>query len=262
MKAKFPRSPFFVFAALCALVPLPRFAAAGTGADAPVSLVLYYQCPPARRAAFRAFLAGPGAGQFAAWKNAGVFAGDTLLFSALANRDAWDAAVILRFNHFTDLARWREIERAHPGGLSAAGLALGSPAGAWTAGVVARGAAAKRDPAQGVYLVIPYALEVDAAQYENYATGYIVPQMDGWMKAGVLSSYALYLNQNAGGPWDALLVLEYNGLAGLARRDAVKAEVRAALAKDPAWRFISNDKSGIRRELAPVLADPLAPPAP
>ncbi len=257
-----PRFALYVLTILIALVNFaPRAARAQDEANGPTSLVITYKAKPETRAAFRAYMEKQGAAQFAQWQKEGVFRNAQLLFSSYAGSNTFDLAVILDFSHYTDLARWKEIEKQLPGGLPSEALVLGAPDSASFADVLSRGAAERRDRAKAVYMVASYKVVTDANRYRKYVDAYTVPQMNGWISAGVLSAYTMYLNQNpAGAPWDALLVLEYKDLAGLARREIVKAKVREQLAlSDPAWKAWSADKGAVRNEIGIAIAEAIAP---
>ena len=87
-------------------------------------------------------------------------------------------------------------------------------------------------------------------KYTSYVLGYAIPQFDEWEKAGVLSSYAAYTNQNpAGAPWSSFILLEYKDLPSLAAREVVKNKARADLAaSNPTWKKWSDDKTAMRTE--------------
>lgn len=261
VNARLVRRFFPILFALAFGVPLASFAQ--EEADGPTSLVITYTAKPETRAAFRAYMEKQGAAQFAQWKKDGVFSNAQILFCAYAGSSAFDLAVILDFRHYTDLARWKEIEKRMPGGLPSEALALGAPDGASFTDVLAHGVAERRDPAKAVYMIASYKVVTDANRYRKYVEAYTVPQMKGWIGAGVLSSYTMYLNQNpAGARWDALLVLEYKDLAGLAQREAVKSKVRAQLAaSDAGWKAWSADKGAVRNEIGIAIADAIAPVA-
>jgi hypothetical protein len=87
----------------------------------------------------------------------------------------------------------------------------------------------------------------------------VVPQIDGWIREGVLVSYGLYLNRYyAGRPWDSLLILEYKDLESFGQRESVIAKVRAALSADPKWKALSENKKNLRTEKETVLAEDLS----
>lgn len=235
--------------------------AAASGGENPVSLVLTYRAAPEQRVAFRAWLAGEGATQFVRWKREGVFADCLVLFTSFAATTSPDAVVVLDFARFSDSARWMEIEKTEPGGLSPAALKLAHVESAFYADTLAR-ASRPGDAAHSTYLLAIYDVAASADRYKSYVGGYIVPQMDGWLAAQALSSYRLFFNHAPlSVVWDAILLLEYQDVAALGRRDEVKAGVRARLAEtDAAWLAWSKDKSGIRTEKALIVAQALALP--
>ena len=114
-----------------------------------------------------------------------------------------------------------------------------------------------RNPAAAVYYVIPYEYQ-SRAGYKTYVDAYVIPQTKGWIREGIVSSYAIYLNQNDTGPiWDSLFILEYKDLASLARRRAVITKVREELGRDPGWKTVSDIKQSFRTEGAIVIAEPI-----
>jgi len=232
------------------------------GGDEPASLVITYRAKPENRVAFRTWLETKGAAQFADWKKSGVFAEAQILFGSFAATATIDALVILDFARYTDSARWKAVERVYPGGLSPEALTFASAESAQFAGTISRGAGTGRDPAQTVYLVAFYEVQTDMPRYREYARGYVEPQMRGWLEAGELSGVTLLANHSPlHHPWDALLVLEYSDLAGLAQRDEVKRAVRTRLAAtDPAWVEWSKDKGDLRKELSLFMADAIQLP--
>ncbi len=151
-----------------------------------------------------------------------------------------------------------------PGGLPAAGLALGAPDTTTVAFPAGRGAASRRNPAKAAYVLGLYEIEVEPAAYTKYAKGYIEPQLRGWMEEGALSAYAMYQSQPyqrpAIAPWTFLLVLEYTDMAALAESDAIKEKVRSRLDKDPAWKAWSDNKASMRKAKGFVFADAILAP--
>ena len=86
----------------------------------------------------------------------------------------------------------------------------------------------------------------------------MIPQTDGWIREGVLSSYSLYLNRYyAGKPWDSLLILEYRNMESFGKRETVVASVRARLSGDAKWKALSENKKNIRTEKESVLGEEL-----
>jgi hypothetical protein len=232
-------------------------APAQSEANGPTALVVTYRAKPGLRAKLRSVMASDGIAQFDKWKKDGVFASYQALFTAYASDSVPDMYLIVRFNHFAELGRWQKIEISNPGGLSEKAQELAFVDTSATADVVKanRSAATTKD---SQFLVLEYDVAVDTQKYVSYLDGYVVPQFEGWMKAGALSSYATFVNQNpAGAPWASFILLEYRDLDALASRDVIKTTVRAELsASNPAWKKWSDDKTAIRKEKAtiPVLS--------
>jgi hypothetical protein len=230
--------------------------------DGPSTLFLTYRCDPAKRAAFRSHMDGAGVAQLEKWKREGRFEDYLVLFSSYVNRRELDMLVRIDFARYVDTEKWKAIERTNPGGLLPEGLALCSPETSYLADLAATGASPDRDAAQGVYLYIPYHFEkgIGKPEYRKYFETYVKPQNEGWIAEKVLAAWSVYLNQHAAGaPWDALILYEYAGAAGLARRDTVKGGVRARLRNDPAWRAVSESKEGVRTEDQVIVMDPIRP---
>lgn len=228
----------------------------------PTSLIITYRCSPANRPAFRDSVEKTELARFEKWKRSGVIGSYRLLFNWYADEDTWDLMAIFGFHQYTDLARWQEIERTSPGGLSPAALRLGAPSKAYSADQSWHElpAAAENARSKSVFLVIPYDV-ANMEEYKPYVADYVIPQVKGWIREGILTGYSLYLNRYyAGKPWDALLILEYKDLESLGQRESVIAKVRATLSQDPKWKAISDNKKNVRTEKEPVIAEELKQP--
>src|SRR2546421_3587631 len=94
--------------------------------NGPTTIVITYKSPLEKRSAFRAYMEGPGVRQLEQWKKEGVFQDYQVLATSFAGEQVgqFDMAVFLDFAAFTDVARWKEIDRRVPGGLSTEALAL------------------------------------------------------------------------------------------------------------------------------------------
>ncbi len=224
----------------------------------PTQLVITYRCPPPRRAAFRQFMTEQGILRFEHWKKDGLLQDYRFLFNWYVDVDAWDAMAVLTFPSYAQVEKWREIERASPGGLARDALDMAWPLNTYSADLLASGAEEQHDPGRSVYMAIAYDLPTPA-EARDYANAYLVPQAKGWIREGILASYNIYTNHYPGAKrWQALMILEYKDLDSFARRDEVNAKVRAQLKNDPAWRSASEKaKPGVERE--PVMADPVLP---
>lgn len=233
--------------------------------EGPASLFITYRCDPQKRAAFRAHMAGPGVAQFEEWKSEGVYKDYLVLFSAYVNGGdtAPDMMVRLDFAKYVDTDAWKAIERTSPAGLSPEALALCTPVTSYLADLTWEGGPSpSRNLAKAVYLWIPYHLEkgVGKPEYKKYFSTYVKPQNEGWLAAGALSWWGVYLNQhNTGKPWDIVFLYEYADSVGLARRDNVKEAVRAKLRNDPVWKAVSDNKQSFRIEDQVIIMDPILP---
>lgn len=249
------------FALTAAFVATPLASGAQSEANGPTALIISYRAKPAERAKFREVMSREGVPQLEAWKKQGLIAGYQALFTTYAASSVPDMFLVLRFAHFADLASWQKIEETNPGGLPADAQSLASADYSATADIVKDNSAA-RITSDSQFFVLEYDVLVDMAKYTNYALGYAVPQFDEWEKAGVLSSYAVFTNQNpAGAPWSSFILLEYKDLPSLAVREVVKNKARADLAaNNPAWKKWSEDKATTRTEKLAVSARALLSP--
>jgi hypothetical protein len=175
-----------------------------------------------------------------------------------------DFALILDFQSFTATAKWKDIDRQMPGGLSADGLKLGRVEHLTLAYSIGEARAKKRNPATAAHVLGLYEATVGDAEYIKYARGYVEPQMKGWLDAGALTAYRMFMiqpGQNpSAAPFTFLLTMEYANMAALAGSDDVKERVRVLLEKDAAWKALSDEKSSKRRARGFVIADAIVSP--
>lgn len=223
--------------------------------NGPTALIITYHALPGERASLRRVMQSDEVAQLEKWKKESVFETFNLLFTTYAADSTPDMFLILRFRHFTDLGRWQKIEETFPGGLVEKAQTIAAADTSGTADVVGEGSSAPTTKASQFFL-LEYDVTVDMPKYVSYVQGYVAPQFEGWMKAGVLSSYSCYVNQNpAGAPWSSFILLEYKDLNALAAREIVKNKIRAELAvTNPTWKKWSDDKSAIRKEKAAIPA--------
>jgi len=226
--------------------------------DGPRSLLITYRSVPATRPAFRTYLEGEGSARLAKLQGDGVLSSYQILFNPFTSSGTWDAMTILNFARYADTQRWKEIERTAPGGLSPKGLRLATPLDTYSADLSWQGTAAGASPDRNsVFYVIPY--EYNAAdQYRKYVDSYVIPQVKGWMREGVLNGYRIFMNRyQVGRPWDALFIYEYRDLESFGRRDATVAKVRTTLVDDPVWKQLNEIKQSIRTESENTIAEAL-----
>jgi hypothetical protein len=234
--------------------------------NGPTTLVITYKSPLEKRAAFRAYMEGAGVRQFEQWKKDGVFRDYQILATSFAGEQVghFDVAVLLDFSAFADVARWKQVDRRMPGGLSADALSLGGVDTTTIAYPIGRGAAARRDPSGAAYVLGLYEIEVAPAEYTKYAKGYVEPQLKGWLDGGAVTAYAMYQSHPYQRPalsaWTFLLVLEYSDMQALASSDEIKERVRLTLEKNPAWKALSDGKASMRKARGFVFADAITLP--
>lgn len=239
----------------------------GTGAahaaesvDGPRSLLITYRADPAKRPAFRHYLAHEEMVQLSHWKAEGRIQGYQILFNPFVTEDTWDAMLVLRFRAFTDTQKWIALEHDHPGGLAPEGLALAHPFNTYSADADWEGGddSAAAD-ANAIFYVIPYEYK-DEARYRSYLDGYVLPQVEGWMREGVLSGYRIFMNRYpVGKPWDALFIYRYRDLAAFGKRAATVSKVRATLQSNADWVKWSENKGDIRSETENTIAEAIKP---
>jgi hypothetical protein len=202
-----------------------------------------------------------GVTQFEQWKKEGRFSSYQILFSPYVNVNTWDMMVLLGFERYGQITRWKEIETTRPGGLSEDALKLASPTSTHEADLSWDGQVnvPNYDPRSSVYFVRQYDY-TDRAAYERFFDAYNRPQFDAWLRKGVIKSYRAFLNQHqAGEAWDVLIIYEYAGMEGLGQRDAVKDEVAAEMQKILGWSLLGSVKGSIRTSGRITLADPILP---
>jgi hypothetical protein len=224
----------------------------------PLSLLITYRCDAAKRPAFRSYLQEQGLARLAGWKKSGVIERYRVFFNWYVDETTWDALVMLKFRKYTDVAHWKKIEQTMPGGLPPAGLALGKPVNTVSADIVWHNTNGKADidHSDSVYLLIPYKYLCLVKEYREYVNGYVIPQLDGWIKADVMETYDVLLNRfPTGDRWGSLLLLEYKDLQAFGLRKHTKYKVREGLVNDPVWKAWSARKRTLRKELEPIIAD-------
>jgi len=111
---------------VAAFVVAAPMALAQAEVDGPTALITTYRALPGQRAKFREIMRTEGVAQFEHWRQEGDFASYQLLFTTYAADKDPDLFLVVKFNHFTDLARWQRIEEKFPGGLPADAQAIAS----------------------------------------------------------------------------------------------------------------------------------------
>lgn len=230
--------------------------AAEPTAGGTTALVLEYHASPVNRLALRQFMQGEGLPQLERWKEEGLLSSYKVLFSRWTDNQNWDMMTLLNFPDADKMAKWKEIEAASPAGMPPKALALVNKIDTNPGDLYLQGGESK---GSGVYVVIPYDYLVSTDKYMAYLRGYLVPQLEGWLKEGVLNQYSVYLGRYVvGRHWSALMFYEYNGDRGLGLREKTQAKVRAELVQNnPNWVEWSKDKGQYRVNRQYIIADEL-----
>lgn len=225
-------------------------------ADGPKNILIAYRCKPADRPALRDYLAHSEMARLRDWKAEGRLAEYQILFNPYVDSDTWDAMLVVAFADYQQAVGWKQIERKMPGGLDAAGLALATPIQTYEADLPWAEGGVSSDSAR-IFYVIPYEYRAEG-EYRDYVDGYVLPQLRGWMKEGVLTGYRIFMNRYpVGRRWDSLFIYEYRDDAAFGQREATIAKVREPLREDPRWKQLSDKKQEIRTESDNIIAESL-----
>jgi hypothetical protein len=224
----------------------------------PKEVIITYRCQAADRPAFRSYLETEQMRMLSRLKVEGTLKRFQVLFNPVVT-ETFDAMVIMDFSSYGAESKWEEVERRLPGGLSPAGLKLAKPLMTYFADLQWEGRSEMPAGEHPIFYVIPYSYN-KLDQYKSYIDAYVVPQVTGWMKEGVLASYAIYLDRYpVGDPWDCLFIYEYRDRDSFGKRETTIAKVRSGLKSDPTWKHWSDIKATIRSESENTIMEELTP---
>ena len=231
----------------------------------PRTLVITYRCDPDKRPAFRERIQKEGVARFEQWKRQGMLKEYRLLFNWYVDQATWDLMSELTFPSYKEVAKWREIERTMPGGLTKEELVLAKPLNTYSFDLRwhdVRDGSPDPNAANHVYYVIPYVYDPTPLEvYMGYADKYVIPQIERWIKAGVLSGYRIYIiRYPTFRPWQVLFLLEYKDADAWGHRETEMAKARAdLLEEDPSFHLLVDLQNRLRIEKETVIADRLLP---
>jgi hypothetical protein len=197
-------------------------------ADGPTELIITYRCPPPHRAAFRQFITENGILRFEHWKQDGMLKEYRFLLNWYVDVDSWDAMVVLSFSSYAQVARWKLVEHASPGGLIRDALEMAWPLNTTPADVVMQGASDQPwNSANSVFIAVPYDAPAPA-NFRDFANATLAPQLKAWIRDGSLVSYRAYANRYPGGKrWQGMLLLEYHDMDAFGHAHALPKDSRA-----------------------------------
>lgn len=222
-------------------------------------IFITYRCKVADRPALLEAMRNTIVPRFDAWKSEGVMSSYELLFNTVVDDMSWDMMAVLQFDRFSQTELWRKVEQTMPGGLSSAELQITTPVHTDFADAHWRNAAAPDESNAASYTVaIPYDWD-DKVTYTEYASVYVIPAFDLWIKHGAIRSYRIFYNMYpTGAPWDGMIVFQYRGVEGLAIRDSIKQRARKELKDKPGFVEAGANKRNVRREGSVVVARDVA----
>ena len=241
--------------AACAQEPYSQLRATG-----PLSLAIAYRTTPDQRATLRQnMLSGGGVARFEGWKRDGILKEYHILFNSYIDSETYDMLALLTFDSYTAAGRWREVEKAFPGGLAGDTLKLITSAVTYSLDALRHSTSqTPAEPGQSVYFIIPYDYLIASDDYVKYLDTYVIPQVNGWISESVLAGYTIYLSRySTSRPWGSLFVLEYRDQASFGLREATVAKVREKLKSNPAWLAASQSKQQVRVEKQTIIAEEL-----
>jgi hypothetical protein len=227
----------------------------------PQTLAIAYRCNPDQRTNLRRAMVDGGVARFESWKKQGILMEYHILFNSYLDSETYDMLSLLTFEDFSGVAKWKEIEKTDPGGLSREALNLVTSAITYSLDAV-RHAASKQAPkaGQSVYFIIPYDYLIATEDYIGYLDAYVVPQVNGWLEENVLAGYTMYIGRySTGRSWGSLFVLEYRDHNAFGKRESTVAKVRERLKQNPAWVAASENKQKVRVEKQTIIAEELLP---
>jgi len=215
----------------------------GASRNAQFSLFYSYRSLPENRPALRKYMDTAGAAQFEKWKSEGVFKDYMILFSSYVHLNSvpWDMLIRIDFDRYADTDKWREIERTMPAGLPTQILALTSPENLNVGETLAASGMGSRDAAKAVYDVSYYRFKVPLDAGKDFIQGYVMPQLNAFMREKVFAGYGLYLNRYESTDWSYLILSEYADATAFDLRVSNKSKIRSLL--DPAWKTLHGIKT-------------------
>ena len=226
----------------------------------PLTLLIAYKCKPRDRVKLRERMVNSEIVNFKKWQSEGLVKDYHVLFSRYLDTDNYDMFLLLMFDTYSNVSRWKEIEKTSPGGLSQVTLTLVVSATTYPLDLIRSASLPQRRSSQkeAIFFVIPYDYSVPTDQYVRYLDGYVLPQMTGWMQEKVLSRYNIYLSRYAASrPWSSLFVLEYINDEAFGERESTMRKIRNELQGNPDWKAFSENKQSVRLEKEAVIADEL-----
>jgi nucleotide-binding universal stress UspA family protein len=161
-----------------------------------------------------------------------------LVFVDSVKRDkpsGFASMAVLDFTSASQMKAWQEANAA----------SLGSPLRAVPVDVLTRGGAAPQAGAKPVYKISYYTLTSPRETFQTWVDGYLTPYLDMQLESGILTRYAMYLEDVPSGR--ALLVLEYTDAKTEAGAEPIKARQHEEYArKNAGYAQLAKLKESLR----------------
>ncbi len=169
-----------------------------------------------------------GIQRFEHWRQDGMLKEYRFLFNWYVDVDSWDAMAVLTFTSYAQVARWKLVEHASPGGLIRDALEMAWPLNTTPADLVVQGASDQPwNSANSVFMAVPYDAPTPA-NFRDFANATLAPQLKTWLRDGSLVSYRVYANRYPGGKrWQGMVMLEYRDMESYAHARPLMKDTRA-----------------------------------
>jgi len=155
------------------------------------------------------------------------------------------AMAVLDFTSAGQLDAWKRANAA----------SLGAPLQATEVDVLTRGGAAPAASSKPVYKISYYTLTSPRETFQTWVDGYLTRYLDVQVEHGILTRYAMYLEQGPAGR--ALLVLEYTDAKTEQDAEPIKMKLSDDIARaTPAYARLSELKESLRTTQSWTLAVP------
>lgn len=182
------------------------------------------------------------AGQFEAWRKAGMLTNVKLLHAQPGQKEAGFANLaVVTLGSEKSFKAWQ----------ADAASKLGKDTLIRRADLVMKDGTASKTPATAVHVASLYATHVSPAEYKKYTEKYIAPNMNLQRAAGIMPGYSMYIEREpVAGQTRSLLIMEYANEAAYAQREPVKASGKQKLSADAEWKRINDMKETIRTDIS------------
>lgn len=187
-------------------------------------------------------------GKAADWRKAGIVSKALWVNSVAEERPTpgFSALLTLEFPNPQAYASWFELE----------GSKLAAPLSVDRVDVLAQEQVAAYDPAITVFKVSYYAPKLSRELSAEWVEGYLKKYLHAQLQAGILVTYAMYLEEDAVEKGQLLLVLQYHDATIAREAESTKAKLNNELiARDANYAALEKAKTRVRTTQSVTLAE-------